>query len=181
MLNQKLIIAIVIAVTVGGAAMLVSQIWMDGGVLVWILGSILFLLGATMLYFWWRMNQLAGVSNAMMAGDFNLARTKLGDIRKPDRLNRYSKTYYYLFLGTIEARAGNLKPARQALKTSLEVNSFRALDEKASAYFMLAQVELQARNREGARRYLIDAKELGPSDELRKQINQLAKQANVRL
>ncbi len=178
MLNQKLILGIIIGVTAIGLALLAFQ-W-------WILGGILTALGGTFLYFTWRFNQVGDVSKMLMAGDIAGARAKLEKVKNPDRLNPYSRTYHYMLLGQVEVRSNNMKGARSAFKNALEVGKFQTTDEKASVLFMLAQVEFNAENKEAARRLLKEAQELEPSDELMKQIKDVAKMmqqapANLRM
>ena len=93
--------------------------------------AVLTVVGGGLLYLWWHMNRLVGISEeAIMARNFDLARTKLAAVRKPDKLDTPdSKTYYYYFLGTVEAQTGNWKAARQGFKAALEANRFRAVDE----------------------------------------------------
>ena len=77
--------------------------------------------------------------------------------------------------------ARKLKEARTAFKTALETNRFRAADEKATALVMLAQLDLRSQNKEGAKRYLREAKALQPGEQLRQQIDYIVKQFRLRL
>ena len=173
MLNPKLIQAIIIGITVLGLVFLALQWWITGGIIT--------ALGLVILYFWWRMNQLLGISQAIVAQDWATARQKLEGIRNPDKLNAYSRTYYYFFQGMVETQANNLKGARQGFKTALETNRFRAIDEKATALLMMAQLDLRANNKEGAKRYLREARALEPGQQIREQINEILRMARIRL
>ncbi len=165
MLKPKVLLYIILGLTLLGLTLLALQ-W-------WVLGGILTAIGGGFLYLWWRMNQLLGISEAIMAGNFDAARAKLAGVRNPDKLTADSKTYYYYFQGTVEAQTGNWKASRAAFKTALETNRFRAIDERATALVMLAQVELRTNNREGAKRYLAEAQDLSPGPEIREQIKEV--------
>lgn len=173
MMNPKILLAILAVILVGGLTFLAFQFWITGGIITALAGGL--------LYLWWRMNQLVEISQAIAAQNIPLARTKIEAIKNPERLNPYSKTYYFYFLGMLETYSNNFKQARQAFKTALETNRFRAVDEKASVYVMMAQLDLRTRNTEGARRYLRDAKALEPGREVKEQINSIVKQARLRL
>jgi hypothetical protein len=173
MVNPKLILSIIIGVAVIGITLLAFKWWVFGGILT--------ALGLAFLYLWWRMNQLLEISQALMANDIPLARKRLEGIKNPEKLNAYSKTYYFFFQGMVETHANNLKVARQAFKTAIETNRFRAVDEKATAYVMLAQLDLRAQNKEGAKRYLREARALEPTDQVRDQIKMIVQQARLRL
>jgi hypothetical protein len=173
MLSPKILLAILLAIVLGGLILLAFQ-W-------WILGGILTALGAGLLYLWWRMNQLLEISQALANQDLDGARRRLDAIRNPEKLNPYSKTYYYYFRGMLETYSNNFKEARAAFKASLETNRFRSVDEKASVMVMMSQLDLRTRNTEGARRWLRDAKALEPSQQVKEQINQIVKQARLRL
>ena len=173
MVSPKILLAILVGLTVVGLTLLAFQ-W-------WILGGIITALSLALLYLWWRLNQILGVSEAMLKNDLALARVKLEKIKNPEKLNPYSKTYYYFFLGMVEIHSNNLKQARPAFKTALETNRFRSVDERATALLMLAQLDMRSRNMEGAKRYLREAKALEPGEQIREQINMIVKQARIRL
>lgn len=173
MLSPKLLLGILIGVSAIGLVLLAFQFW--------ILGGIITALSLALLYLYWRLSQILKVSDAMLKNDIPLARKQLEKVKNPEKLNPYSKTYYYFFLGMVEVHSNNLKPARAAFKTALEVNRFRSVDERATALLMLAQLDLRSRNMEGAKRYLREAKALEPGDQIREQISTLVKQARIRL
>ncbi len=173
MLSPKILLYILIGVIVLGLVLLAFQWWITGGIITVVGGALLFL--------WWRMNQLLGISEALGKQDLVEARRKLDAIKNPENLNPYSKTYYYYFLGMTETYSNNFKAARQAFKLALETNRFRAVDEKASVLIMLSQLDLRNRNTEGARRLLKDARALEPSQQIKEQINQIVKQARLRM
>jgi hypothetical protein len=173
MVNPKLLLGIIIAVSAIGITLLAFQWWVFGGILTAI--------GLGFLYLWWRMNQLLEISQALMANDIPLARKRLEGVKNPEKLNAYSKTYYFFFKGMVETHANNVKDARAAFKTALETNRFRAADEKATALVMLAQLDIRSRNNEGAKRYLREAKALEPSEQVRDQIKMIVQQARLRL
>src|SRR5688500_4527059 len=173
MVSPKILLWILIGVAALGLAMLALQWWMAGGIVTAI--------ALALLYVWWRLNQILQISDAMLKNDMALARRRLESVKNPDKLNAYSKTYYYFFLGMVEVQDNNLKPARNAFKTSLEVNRFRSVDERATALLMLAQLDMRSRNMEGAKRYLREAKALEPGAQIREQINMIVKQARIRL
>jgi hypothetical protein len=173
MLNPKLLLSIIIGITVVGLVLLALQWWITGGIIT--------ALGLVILYLWWRMNQLLGISQAIVAQDWAGARKKLEGVRNPDKLNAYSKTYYYFFQGMVETQSNNLKAARQGFKTALETNRFRAIDEKATALLMMAQLDLRANNKEGAKRYLREARALEPGQQIREQINEILRMARLRI
>jgi hypothetical protein len=173
MLSPKILLYILIAFTLLGLTLLAFQ-W-------WILGSIVTVLGGVLLYLWWRLNQIIQISDALMKNDLALARQKLAAVKNPEKLNPYSKTYYYFFEGMVNVSSNNFKEARQGFKNSLETNRFRTTDEKATAHIMLAQLDLRSRNLEGAKRHIREAKGLNPSEQVREQINTIVKQARLRL
>jgi hypothetical protein len=173
MLSPKILLYILIAFTALGLTLLAFQ-W-------WILGSITTVLGLALLYLWWRLNQILQISDALVKNDLELARKRLTDVKNPDKLNAYSKTYYYFFQGMVEIQSNRFKEAKQAFKTSLETNRFRAVDERATALLMMAQLELRNRNLEGGKRYLREAKALNPGEQIREQIGTLVRQARLRL
>jgi len=173
MISPKIIQGILVGLAVAGLVLLGLQ-W-------WITGSILFLLGAGLYYLWWRFNRIGEISQAVANGDTVTARKKLAAFKNPDKLNPISKTYFYYLLGMTEIRENNFKEARTAFKSALEANYFRTTDEKASVYLMMAQLDLRSRNTEGAKRYLRDARDLEPSDEVKNQINFILKEARIKL
>ena len=173
MVSPKLLLGILIAVAVIGVTLLAFQ-W-------WILGGIITAIAIVLLYLWWRLNQILQVSEAMLKNDTDLARKRLEAVKNPEKLNAYSKTYYYFFLGMVEIHTNNFKAARPAFKTALETNRFRSVDERATALLMLAQLDMRQRNMEGAKRYLREAKALEPGQEIREQISMIVKQARIRL
>lgn len=173
MINPKIILAIIGGITLIGLVLLALQ-W-------WILGGIITALGGFFLYIWWRMNQLLGISEALGTNDMAGARRKLDAVRNPHKLNAYSRTYFYFFEGMVQTHENRLKEARASFKTALETNRFRAADEKATALVMLAQLDLRSQNKEGAKRYLREAKALNPGQQLREQIDYIVKQTRIRL
>jgi hypothetical protein len=173
MLSPKILLYILIALTALGLTLLVFQFWWTGG--------IISAIGLALLYFWWRLNQIMQISDALVKNDLPLAKQRLESVKNPDKLNAYSKTYYYFFKGMVGIQSNDFKGARQAFKTSLETNRFRAVDEKATALLMLGQLELRTRNLEGAKRYIREAKALNPGQQIREQINTIVKQARLRL
>lgn len=173
MVSPKILLAILITVIAGGLALLVFQQWIPGGILTG--------LGLGLLYLWWRMNQIVQISDALVKDDLAGARRRINSVKNPHKLNRLSKTYYYFFRGMVGVRENNLKDARQDFKTSLDTNYFRSVDEKATVYLMLAQLDLRGRNMEGARRNLREARGLNPGDQIRAQINDVVKQARLKL
>jgi len=173
MRSPNLIFAIVLLVTAGGLTLLAFE-W-------WILGGIITALGLVLCYVWWRVNQILRISTAITANDIGRARAELNKVRNPEKLNAYSKTYYYLFAGIVDLQTNEFKAARQAFKTSLETNRYRGVDEKATALVMMAQLDLRQRNMEGAKRWLREARDLRPGDQIREQINSIVKQARIRL
>jgi hypothetical protein len=173
MLSPKILLYILIAFTVLGVILLAFQ-W-------WILGSIVTVLGGVLMFLWWRLNQILQISEALSKNDIALARQKLDSVKNPEKLNAYSKTYYYFFEGMVNIQSNKFKEARQGFKTSLETNRFRSPDEKATAHMMLAQLDLRNRNLEGAKRHIRDAKALNPGEQIREQINTIVKQARLRM
>lgn len=173
MLSPKILLAILVAFTLIGLTLLAFQ-W-------WILGGIITVIGGVLLYLWWRLNQILQISDALAKNDMEAARRSLAAVRNPEKLNPYSKTYYYFFEGMVELQSGNMKGARNGFKTSLETNRFRSVDERATALVMLAQIDLRSRNTEGARRNLREARALEPGPQIREQINLIVKQARIRL
>ncbi len=173
MLNPKTLVYIIGAIILLGVVLLGFQWWITGGIITAI--------GLAFLYVWWRMNQLVEISQAMASNNIPLARTKLAAVKNPHKLNPYSKTYYYFFQGMVDVQSNNLKESRAAFKTALETNRFRTADEKATALLMLAQLDLRSRNKEGAKRYLREAKALEPGEQIREQISYILKQTGIRL
>ncbi|HVK40197.1 MAG TPA: hypothetical protein VNA88_16820 [Candidatus Kapabacteria bacterium] len=173
MVSPKLLLGILIAVAVIGVTLLALQ-W-------WILGGIITAIALGLLYLWWRFNQILQISQAMLKNDIALARKRLESVKNPEKLNAYSKTYYYFFQGMVEIHSNNFKAARPAFKTSLETNRFRSVDERATALLMLAQLDMRQRNMEGAKRYLREAKALEPGQEIKDQIAMIVKQSRLRL
>ena len=173
MVSPKLLLGILIALAAIGVTLLAFQ-W-------WILGGIVTAIALGLLYLWWRLNQILQVSEAMLKNDIPLARQRLAAVKNPEKLNPYSKTYYYFFLGMVEVHSNNFKEAKPAFRTSLETNRFRSVDERATALLMLAQLDMRQRNMEGAKRYLREAKALEPGEQIREQINMIVKQARIRL
>ena len=173
MVSPKILLWILIGVAALGLVMLALQWWIAGGIVTAI--------ALALLYVWWRLNQILQISDAMLKNDMALARQRLDSVKNPEKLNAYSKTYYYFFLGMVEVQSNNLKPARNAFKTSLDVNRFRSVDERATALMMLAQLDMRSRNMEGAKRYLREARALEPGEQIRDQINMIVKQARIRL
>ncbi len=173
MLTPKVIFAILIGVAVIGLVLLAFQQWIFGGIVTAV--------GLVAVYLWWRLYQILRVGEAMQKGDLDKADEYLKVISNPEKLNDYSKTYYYFFRGMVDIQRGQYKESRSALKRSLEVGSFRAIDEKAAAMLALAQLDLRSRNRQGAKRLLQEARDLDPAEEIRQQIKTIAKQAQIRL
>ncbi len=173
MLNPKTLGLIIGAITLLGIVLLAFQWWITGGLITAI--------GLALLYIWWRMNQLMEISQALAANNMPLARTRLAAVKNPHKLNPYSKTYYHFFQGMVEAQSNNLKESRTAFKVALETNRFRTADEKATALLMMAQLDLRSRNKEGAKRYLREAKALEPGEQIREQISYIIKQTGIRL
>lgn len=173
MRSPNIIFAIILVVVAGGITLLAFE-W-------WVLGGIATALGVALLYIWWRVSQILRISTAISANDMPKARMELAKVKNPNRLNAYSKTYFFLFQGIVDVQTNDFKAARQAFKTSLETNRFRAVDEKATALVMMAQLDLRVRNTEGAKRYLREARDLKPGEQIREQIATLVKQARIRL
>jgi tetratricopeptide (TPR) repeat protein len=173
MFSPKILLYILVAFVALGLVLLGFK-W-------WILGSIVTVLGGVLLYLWWRLNQILQISDALVKNDIALARQKLAEVKNPDKLNAYSKTYYYFFQGMVEVQSNRFKEAKAGFKTSLDTNRFRTPDEKATALLMLAQLYLRERNLETAKRYIREAKALNPGDQIKEQINTLVRQARLRL
>ena len=181
MLNPKLLLTIIGVVTLLGVSLMAYQLATGGGAVGWTFGGLLTAVGLGFLYLWWRMNQLLEISQALMANNIDLARQKLAAVKNPEKLNPYSKTYFYFFQGMVEVQSNNLKGARNGFKTALETNRFRSVDERATALLMMAQLDLRSHNNEGAKRYLREAKALEPGEQVREQISMIVKQARLRL
>jgi hypothetical protein len=173
MLSPNILLYILLGLAALGVTLLAFQ-W-------WILGSIITVLSLVLIYLWWRLNQILRISDALGKNDLELARKRLADVKNPEKMNAYSKTYYYFFQGMVDVQSNKFKEARQGFKNSLETNRFRSTDEKATALLMMAQLDLRNRNMEGAKRYIRDAKALNPTEQIKEQINMLVKQARLRL
>jgi len=143
--------------------------------------GIITVLGGVLLFFVWRLWIILRISEAIGKQDFELAKQHMASIKNPEKLNEYSKTYYSFFKGMIETQDNNFKEAEAAFKRALEVNRFRAPDEKATSHLMIAQLQLRKRNRQGARRHLQEAKSLTSNPQILDQIKSLVKQARIRL
>ena len=172
-MNSKTIGYILAALTLAGLVMLGLQWWIAGGIITVLAGVLLFL--------WWRLYQILRISEALSKEDFEGAKMMMAKIQNPDKLNDYSRTYYNFFKGVIETRENRFKEAEQAFKTALEINRFRAPDEKATSHLMLGQLLLRKRNRMGATRHLQEAKSLTTNPQIQEQIRTLAKQARIRV
>ncbi|MGE3800784.1 MAG: hypothetical protein AB7H80_07170 [Candidatus Kapaibacterium sp.] len=172
-MNPKIIGYILIALTVGGLVMLGLQWWIAGGIIT--------VLGGVLLFFWWRLYQILRISEALSKEDFEGAKEMMAKIKNPEKLNDYSRTYYNFFQGVIDIRENRFKEAEQAFKTALEINRFRAADEKATSHLMLGQLLLRKRNRMGATRHLQEAKSLTTNKQIHEQIRTLAKQARIKV
>lgn len=173
MISPKILLALIALLALGGLTLLAFQYWIVGGLIVAI--------SAALYYLWWRMNQLLNVSNALMKSDLEGARKHLAAIKNPEKLNPYSKTYFYFFEGMVNIQSNAFKESRQSFKSALEANHFRGVDERATTLVMLAQLDLRNRNTEGAKRYLREAKALEPTQQIREQISTIVKQARLRL
>src|SRR5687768_13982925 len=101
MISPKILLAIIVLVAVIGLTLLAFQYWIVGGLIVAIAGGL--------FYLWWRMNQLLNVSNALLKSDFEGARRHLQAIKHPEKLNPYSKTYYYFFEGMVNIQTNMFK------------------------------------------------------------------------
>ncbi|MCE2503499.1 MAG: hypothetical protein J4G05_05535 [Chlorobi bacterium] len=168
------IIGIVIAVLTGGGLVMLGLQW-------WIAGGVVTALGLVLLFFWWRLYQILRISEALSKEDFQKAKGQMAKIKNPEKLNDYSRTYYNFFKGVIDARENRFKEAEQAFKIALEINRFRAPDEKATSHLMMGQLLLRKRNRVGATRHLQEAKSLASNPQIHEQIKALAKQARIRV
>ena len=172
-MNQKILRLIVIGVVVIGIVLAVFVNWIAGGIVA--------VIGAVLLFVLWRMNVILGISEALAKDDMDEAKRRLAAVRNPQKLNDYSKTYYNFFKGIVDTRDNNFKEAEQSFKTSLEINRFRAPDEKATAHLMIAQLLLRKRNRVGATRHLKEAKDLAKNQQIHEQIKTLVKQQRLKL
>src|SRR2546430_2488284 len=108
MLSPKILLYILLAFTLIGATFLALQWW-------W-LGGIITAIGLALLYLWWRLNQIMQISEALVKNDLDLARKQLAEVKNPEKLNAYSKTYYYFFQGMVDTQSNKFKEARQAFK-----------------------------------------------------------------
>ncbi len=172
-MNQKLILYGIIAIIVIGLVLLAFQYWIAGGIVTAI--------GLILGFFVQKLWMILRISEAIGKQDIPLAKKHLAAIKNPEKLNDYSKTYYSFFKGMVEAQENNFKDAEASFKKSLEVNRFRAPDEKATAHLMVGQLLLRKRNRQGAKRHLTEARSLSSNEQILEQIRTLAKQARLRL
>ncbi len=172
-MNQKLLLIGLVLIILIGLVLLALQFWIVGGIITAI--------GLALGYFGMRLWKILRISEAIGKQDLPLAKQHLAAIKNPEKLNDYSKTYYSFFKGMIEAQENNFKEAEASFKKCLEVNKFRAPDEKATAHLMVGQLLLRKRNREGAKRHLQQARSLTSNDQILDQIKTLAKQARLRL
>lgn len=172
-MNQKLLFGAIVLVLLIGLVLLALQYWIAGGIIT--------VIGGVLLFFVWRLWMILRISEAMAKQDFELAKRHMAAIKNPEKLNDYSKTYYSFFKGMIETQENNFKGAEASFRKALEINRFRAPDEKATSHLMLAQLQLRKRNRQGARRHLQEAKGLTSNPQILDQIKSLVKQARIRL
>ena len=147
----------------------------------YIAGGIVTLIGAALLFAYWRLYRILRISEALGREDMETAKRYLDAIDRPEKLNDYSKTYYYFFRGMVDLKENSFREAEAAFKQSLETNRFRGVDEKASAHLMVGQLLLRKRNRQGAKRHMQEARSLTSNPQILEQIRSLAKQARIRL
>lgn len=172
-MNQKLLFGAIGAVLLIGLVLLALQYWIAGGIVT--------VIGAVLLFFVWKLWLILRISEAIGRQDFELAKQHMAAIRNPEKLNDYSKTYYSFFKGMIDTQENNFKEAEASFRKALEINRFRAPDEKATSHLMVAQLQLRKRNRQGAKRHLQEAKSLTSNPQIIEQIRTLVKQARIRL
>ena len=172
-MNQKFFPIILGVLTAGGLVMLALQ-W-------WIVGGIVTAIGLVLLFFWWKLYQITRISESIAKQDFETAKMQMASIKNPQKLNDYSKTYYFFFQGVIDTHENKFKEAESALKQALEVNKFRAPDDKASAHVMLGQLLFRKRNRVGGTRHLKEARSLSDNPQIVTQVKELAKQMRIRI
>ena len=170
---QKILPLVLVLVLAGGLVLLGFQMWIVGGILT--------VVGAVLLFFWWRLYEILRVSEALGKQNLEAAKQHLSKIKNPEKRNEWSRTYYHFFKGMIATQENSFKEAEAAIRKALEINKFRAPDERATAHFMLAQFLLRKRNREGARRQLVEAKSFASEQQLKEQIKTVAKQQRMRL
>lgn len=170
---QKILQAVLIAIPVGGLVMLAFGLWIAGGIVT--------VVGLVLLYLWWRFYQIMRIAELLSKEDYEGAKAQLAKIKNPEKLNDYSKTYYYYYKGMISVKENKFKEAETECKRALEVNRFRSPDEKAMTHFLIGQLLLRKRNREGGRRHLVEARSLTDNKEIKEQIRILAKQARIRM
>ncbi len=170
---QKLFPLILGLVTAGGLVLLGLQYWITGGILT--------VLGGVLLFLWWRLFEILRVAEALGKQDLETAKQHLAKIKNPEKRNEWARTYYHFYKGVIDAQENRIKEAEASIKKSLEINKFRTPDERATAHLMMAQFLLRKRNREGARRQLIEAKSFASEQQLKEQIKTMSKQHRLRL
>lgn len=172
-MGSKLFFWILAVVTVGGLVMLGLGWWIPGGIVT--------VLGGVLLFLWWRLYQILRISEAIGKEDFETAKALMAKIKNPEKLNDYSKTYFNFFKGLIDTKENRFKEAEAAFKRALEVNRFRAPDERATTHLMMAQLLLRKRNREGAKRQLQEARSFASNPQIQEQIKMIVRQARIRL
>ena len=108
-------------------------------------------------------------------GKKGLNKKLLAEIKNPQWLGKFQRSYYYLLNGVLNMQKNNYQIAEGHLKNALDLG-VRA-EEQAMVYMQLANIRLMKRDMRGGRMYLDKAKKSEKTPEaLKSQVSLMDKE-----
>lgn len=125
---------------------------------------ICFVLAAISLLLYFMLGTMRLVQEAVTEGDVDKAQEYLKQIRFPRLLFKPVRQAYYMLQSNMALASNDLSTAEQQIRKSLKTNSTLAGDAKGVGLMQLGFIELRKGNTKEARKYLIEAIQVGIPD-----------------
>jgi len=142
----------------------------------YIIGSIILLLvGGLLAFDYFKNGTVFLAMRSLQAQDNDKTEKLLAEIKNPQWLGKFQRSYYYLLNGVLNMQKNNYQIAEGHLKNALDLG-VRA-EEQAMVYMQLANIRLMKRDMRGGRMYLDKAKKSEKTPEaLKSQVSLMDKE-----
>lgn len=110
--------------------------------------------------------------------NYEKAEKLLSKIKNPDHLQKSQKSYYHFTKGFIELNKQNLAESFNQFTAALELG-LRTENDTSIVTLTLASIELERKNFDEARKYLIKTKDIKHKPELKPEIERIETELNA--
>ena len=141
-------------------------------------GWILLLVAAILAYYQFRYNPADSALTQISQGNLEKAKELLHEIRDPQTLPPHKQSSYYLAVGWMDLKTGNLDACEENVLKSLEMG-LENKNHVARANLLLAKVHASKGSSENAQTYLSEAKNIEHNGVVKAEISQFETEITI--